>query len=454
MSPTPALAERGERAWQLLGEGDSAGAWAQLEPLVAELDQDPELAALWLDLLRAQPSRTSLVAETARVLERWPDDAALVTRACDALIRAAERTAPDVAQPADSPAALAASAAEHCLQRCTDNAMMPFLLMAGGNALRLLGRLDEAQQAMERALAAMPDRAGFWFNLGLLHKARREFREALSANQRALGLAPSDNAALWNVAICATALGEGATAVNALRALGHDAKQAASGMPYVDGLPPLQVRAATIGSGLGVASTLPDRSVGFELLWVTPISPCHGVASSASYRDASIDYGDVVLWDAVPVAIGEHEGKPVPRMPLLAILVKGDERRFRFVALQQEQGQVAAIAPELPADARMFVHQERIELLCARCASGEHMHKHQHEPPEQHRLVYGKIVVSGGADLGDFRRQLEQLLLRHPGVRLVLPSLYEAIGDSEAAGKAHQLWRGLERTGMRPTPSA
>ena len=67
----------------------------------------------------------------------------------------------------------------------------------------------------------------------------------------------------------------------------------------------------------------------------------------------------------------EHVGKPVPRMPLLAILVKGHERRFRFVALQQAQGQVSAIAPELPADAKLFVHQERIELLCARCASGE-----------------------------------------------------------------------------------
>jgi tetratricopeptide (TPR) repeat protein len=451
MSATPTLAERAERSWQLLGAGDAAGAWAQLTPLSEQLGSDPELAALWLDLLRADPTRDSLVAEVTRVLARWPDDAGLVTRACDALIRAAERVAPDLAQPAESPAALAASAAEQCLQRCSDAALKPFLLMAGGNALRLLGKLDEAQQAMERALAAVPERAGFWFNLGLLHKARRSWREALDANQRALALAGNDKAALWNSAICATALGEGAIAVNALRALGHDAKQAPSGMPYVEGLPLLQVRAATVGSGLGTASALPDRSVGFELFWVTPISPCHGVVSSASYRDASIDYGDVVLWDAVPVGIAEHEGKPVPRMPLLAVLLAGDERRFRFVALQQAPGQVAAIAPELPGDAKLFVHQERIELLCARCASGEHMHKHQHEAPQEHRLVYGKIVVPGATSLPEFRKQLEQLLLRHAGVRMVLPGLYEAIGDSEAAGKAHQLWRGLERSGQRPT---
>jgi hypothetical protein len=454
MSAAPTLMERGERAWQLLGAGDSAGAWAQLAPLADQLERDPALAALWLDLLRANPSRATLQAEATRVLARWPDDPALVTRACDALIRAAERIAPDVAQPEDGAAVKAAAAAERCLQHCTDNAMVPFLQMARGNALRLLGKLDDALLAMEPALAELPERAGFWFNLGLVHKARREWREALAANQRALALAGNDKAALWNSAICATALGEGAIAVNALRALGHDAKHAASGMPYVEGLPPLQVRAATVGSGLGTASTLPDRSVGFELLWVTPISPCHGVVSSASYRDASIDYGDVVLWDAVPIGIGEHEGKPVARMPLLALLVRGDERRFRFVALQQSAGQVAAIAPELPADAKLFVHQERIELLCARCASGEHMHKHQHEAPEEHRLVYGKIVVGGAVELGDFRVRLEQLLLRHAGIRMVLPGLYEAIGDSEAAGKAHQLWRGLERSGQRATPNA
>ncbi|HMI90013.1 MAG TPA: hypothetical protein VK509_01560 [Polyangiales bacterium] len=449
----PDLGDRTALAWQALEAGDANGAWAQLIPLAGQLDRDSELAATWLDLLRATPGRASLLEEVQRVLQRWPHDASLVTRACDALIRAAERVPPDLAQPPDGPAQLAVSAAEACLQRGASPDVAPFLHMARGNALRLLARYDAALQAMQEALAAAPERPGFWFNLGLLHKAQRDWRAALEANRKAVELGSTHDSdpkpALWNLAICATALGEGALAIDALRKLGLAAQLAPSGMPYVDGLPPLQVRAATIGSGLGTASALPDRSVGFELLWVTPISPCHGVVSSATYRDASVDYGDVVLWDAVPIGIGEHEGKPVPRMPLLALLVKGDERRFRFVALQQAAEQVAAIGPELPAEAKLFVHQERIELLCVRCASGEHMHKHQHEPAEEHRLVYGKIVVPGAADLAAFRQQLDAVLVRHAGVRLVMPGLLEAIGDSPAAGKAHQMWRGLERAGRR-----
>ena len=276
-----------------------------------------------------------------------------------------------------------------------------------------------------------------------------EFREGLAANQRARGLLGDERAVLWNIAICATAVGEGGAAVEVLRALGHDAKLAPSGMPYVDGLPAVQVRAATLGSGLGGASQLPDGSVGFELLWVTPISPCHGVVSSASYREASIDYGDVVLWDAVPIGIAQHEGKAVPRFPLLALLRRGDERRFRFVALQQRADEVAALAGDLPAHSRLFIHHERIEMLCPRCASGEHMRKHAHAKPEEHRLVYGKLIVAASAELAAFRGELDAALRRHPGVQLVIPGLLEAIGDTPAAGKAHQMWRGLERTAAK-----
>jgi len=188
--------------------------------------------------------------------------------------------------------------------------------------------------------------------------------------------------------------------------------------------------------------------VGFELLWVTPISPCHGVVSSASYREASIDYGDVVLWDAVPVGIAEHDGKPIPRMPLLSILNKGREQRFRFVALQQAAEQVSALGADMPGEAKLFVHHERIEMLCARCASGEHMQKHTHEPPAEHRLVYGKIILPEGTDLHAFNHALHERLRQHSGVRLVVPGLFEAIGDTVAAGKAHQLWRALERVGL------
>ena len=88
-------------------------------------------------------------------------------------------------------------------------------------------------------------------------------------------------------------------------------------------------------------------------------------------------------------------------------------------------------------------------MLCPRCASGEHMRKHEHGTPEEHRLVYGKLVIAGSVDLPAFRGALDAALRRHPGVQLVMPGLLEAIGDTPAAGKAHQMWRGLERSASK-----
>jgi hypothetical protein len=316
------------------------------------------------------------------------------------------------------------------------------LQVAGGNALRIAGEYPAALESLNCALRAQPDRGWWWFNLGLVHKAQLAWREGLDAARHARRLLGDEKAVLWNIAICATALGEGTAAVEALRRLGHPAEVAPTGMPYVSGLPPVRVRVATVGSGLG-ASVVPDRSVGFELLWVTPLSPCHGVVSSPSYRDASTDYGDVVLWDGVPAGMSLHAGRPVPRFPLLAVLRKGDEHRLRFVALQQTSGQVAALAGKLPGESRLFIHHERVEKLCVRCASGEHLLKHKHERPQEHRLVYGKLILPGELDLPVFRRELDQRLRDQPGVQLIVPRLLELIGDTAGAGNAHRLWRAL-----------
>lgn len=444
---TPIQAEHARtRALEALEQGDAERAWHELEALDPELDI--RTAGLWLDLLRVSPRRERLEADVLRVLARWPGDAQLVTRACDALIRRAELAPPDEPSPErERLAKAAASAAEQCLglgSHPEAAELRGFLLAARGNALRLLGDYPAAQQSVEAALREDPERGGFWFNLGLVHKASGAWRQALEANQQARARLGDERGPLWNIAICATALGEGAVAVEALRALGQPAELSVSGMPYVPGLPPVCVRAATVGSGVG-SSAVPDRSIGLELLWVTPLSPCHGVVSSPSFRDASTDYGDLVLWDGVPVGASRHEGRLVPRFPLLAVLRKGDEHRIRFVALQQAADQVAALAKELGPGAHLFIHGERIESFCARCASGEAMLKHTHEAPQEHRLVQGKLVLDAATDVTEFRKRLDELLRGHSGVQLVAPRLLELAGDTAAAGIAHRLWRALTK---------
>ena len=437
-----------------LAARDSARALALLGPFRPRLVEDERLALSWLTLLRIAPNQRGLVDDVQRIVGRWPDHRDLGLAACDALIRAAELLGPDAPSGNDGPALRAANLAAKHLERLTpeqrrDPELGGYWLMNYANALRLAHLFDEAESAYKAALALQPNHGDWWFNLGLLHKARHDFENGLSAAQRARELVGDRRGVLWNIALCATALGRGETAVEAMRALRFPAYLAAGGMPQVDDMQPVQVRVATRGSGHGFAGAELDRSVAFELVWVSPLSPCHGVVQTPTFREASVDYGDVVLWDGNPIAVVESDGKPVPRFALLSRLRAGDERRLRFVAFEQAPGDVQRLAADLSRGARLFVHQAQVEMLCTRCASGDDMRKHQHTAPEPHRLAYGKIIVPGDADLAAFRRELDATLARHPNVQMVVPGLFEALGDAPAAGKAHQIWRGIERSARK-----
>jgi len=434
-----------------LATRDIPRAWQLVAPLSAARTQDPRVGSVWLTMLRITPARESLVAEATEILEQWPADNSLQLLGCDALIRAAELVAPDVPVSDAGAAVKAIEVAEKNLARLSaaersDKAIGGYWLMNQANALRLAHRFPDAEGAYDQALALDPKNGDWWFNFGLLHKASGDFVLALAATQKAAELLGERRGVLWNIALCATALGQGKLAADTMRKLGFNAVVLESGMPYVEGLPPLQVRIATRGSGHGYAGPELDSSVLFELVWVSPASPFHGVVQTPTFREGSVDYGDLVLWDGTPVGMTEHEGKATPRFALLSKLRDGGERRFRFIALEQDEGDVARCAAELPEPVQMFMQRAHVEMLCPRCASGDHMHKHTHQTPEPHRLVYGKLIVPGDLELRAFQAGFTEYVRKHPKVQFVIPALLEALGDTQGAGKAHQLWRGLERT--------
>ena len=58
----------------------------------------------------------------------------------------------------------------------------------------------------------------------------------------------------------------------------------------------------SIGSVRVWSETLSVNEVaaGFEVVWVQPLSPCHGVVRSPTQRDAVADFGDVVVHVMLP----------------------------------------------------------------------------------------------------------------------------------------------------------
>jgi len=435
---------------------DREALWSALEPLRELLGRRVDVARVWAEALRTSPSRPTLVEEAGAILDGWPAEPALVGAVSDALVRSAERRPIDEPPLGEGPASLAASATDRCLGKLAeadehDPEIGGSLLALRANALRLLGpkRHADAVSTLERALELDPERGAWHYDLGLVFKHARDFDRALEANRRARALLGDRRPVLWNLAIAATAAGEGAEAAAAWRALGLPATSSEGTLPFVEGLDPVQVRLPTLGSGHQLAPHLPDEAAGFELVWAQPLSPCHGVIRSPTFREAVADFGDVVLWDGSPVGVHEVDGTPVPRFPLLGVLKAGQERRFRFLALQQKPTDVEALREELPDDVVLYLHGERVERVCPRCAAGETLVKHEHLPAEEHRIAFGKIVVPKERELRDFEKSLQAARRRHPGVLLAVPALYEALGDTPQAGKHHKRWGEIERTAQR-----
>ncbi|MEQ8459841.1 MAG: hypothetical protein RID81_20100 [Sandaracinaceae bacterium] len=426
--------------------------WEALSPLRGRLTDDPAVARAWAEALGATPRRPTLREEAETLLDAWPSDPGIVGACCDALIRVEGRRPVDEPPLEEGPASVAATAAGRCLGKlpgelAQDPDIGGMLHALRGNALALLGpkRTDDAVAALAKALG-MEERASWRFDLGLLYKRAGRFPDALEAFRAARAGEPEPRkGTLWNVAICATACGEAETAADAWTALGLEVRTE-SGLPFVEGLDPVQVRLPTLGSGTDPTRVVPDEAAGFEIVWAQPLSPCHGVVRSPTHREAAADFGDVILWDGAPVAVREIEGRPVPRFPFLGRLKAGDERRFRFLALQQEEGQVAAIGEGLPEGVVLYPHGERVEMVCPRCAAGDTLVKHEHLPKEQHRVVFGKLVVPAQVPLPHFAHVLDEARAAQPGVLLAIPDLYEALGDTAQAGKHHKRWGTIERT--------
>ena len=490
---------------------DLQATWEALLARRNQLATDRTLAELALGLIRALGNGLEQRSVLKDLAEAWTGDWQVTLGAASLLIEQAGRRGMDEPPLSEEgPAPWAAEALRRCIDALDDvDRIHPdvagSLYATLGNALRFCGPAKdaEAQEAFTAAIELDPERGEWWYDAGLLDKWRGRFDEGYAANEQAKMRLGPQRPVLWNLAICATALGKSEEAVEAWEQIGVSARLDHSrDMPYVAGLPPLFVRVLSRTPSTDATSRLPDKAVGFELVWVAPLSPCHGVVQSPTFRDAPIDYGDLVLWDGAPVAAHRTTtGDTVPVFPLLEILRPGDERRLPFVALERQAGASDGLEEALPEGVRVFVQQERVETQCAACEAGV---PHEHGPgavsgsgsgtasgsesvsasvpasgsgsasgttsgttsgsvsasgsgsgsaPASPSLVRGKVIVPATVDLGAFRDSWEAVVKARP-MSLAIPALYELAGDSKRAGQEHQAWRGIEGKVLRSKASS
>ncbi len=218
------------------------------------------------------------------------------------------------------------------------------------------------------SLALDRDQPATLYNVGLIYKYRREWKESLRYNRLAAELRPDDDATNWNLGIAATALREWRIARQAWKRAGIDIE---------DGDEPI----------VGRFGYTPVRLNGFEgsdaqteVVWAHRLSPVTARIANIPTPEARFRYGDVVLHD------GAETGT--------RLYAPGDERSvFNVFELFEPSDFVThEVRLEAPGDADIAAlasacDQAKVEFedwtshvtfLCKACSEGRAHEQHDH----------------------------------------------------------------------------
>ncbi len=299
---------------------------------------------------------------------------------------------------------------------------------------------EDALKAYQLALAIDDARGAWWFQLGLLHKWRGRFREG------ARGQPQGDRAGGGRAAACSGTWrdlrhGPGRwrrLALEVWQKLRHaPASSPRAACPSCPACRAMQVRVATLGedTGAGRPAAAPRR-LPSRWCWVRAALPCHGVVQSPTARRASVDYGDVVLWDGAPVRVNTIDERPGAGF---SVALGAAPRRRATPALRGHAKSVGPGRGPRPSAGRGR-DAGGIRSSAAVTSGG---------------LFYGKLIVPGG---GRARSRCaassRRPCARDRDSRWPCPSCTSCSAIRPPAGKAHQAWGGIERNARKLGPFA
>lgn len=264
--------------------------------------------------------------------------------------------------------------------------------------------LQAAEKAFTAALERRPDYPSAWFNLGLVHKVRRDWPTCARCFRRYVELtgAGEDDPGWWNLGIAATALRAWETARRAWRAYGIEIQEGEGPIEENFGLTP--VRLDPLGNP--------------EVVWCLRIDPARAIVRSVPLPGSGHRWGDVVLHDGEPKGERDWQGRTYP--------VFDEIERWEASDLPTLRAEVFCATP---ADAQALTDlfgsvglaaedwTESVRMLCRACSEGRPHKTHDGRPasgwdPERQ---FGLAVPPGDAQ--------GMLLLwadDHPNARRVL----------------------------------
>ncbi len=228
------------------------------------------------------------------------------------------------------------------------------------------GRLGDAVDLFS-AMLERDDDPSLAYMLGLAHKYRRDWAPSLAANLRSIARSDEKNeAAIWNAAIAATALGDWEQA----RRLWTD-----YGITLPAGVGPIEGR-------FGVCCIRLNPWADGETVYAQRIDPARAVLLNVPLPDSGYRWGDIVLNDGARTGERQYGQGVVPVLNALQRLERSTFDTFAVFASADSEADVEALeAMSLPGLACIEDWTQNIRHLCLRCSYGApHRDRRSHDP--------------------------------------------------------------------------
>ena len=256
-----------------------------------------------------------------------------------------------------------------------------------GRALLDSGDFHGAARTFEHALHLDRDYEPAWFNLGLVHKYRRDWQQAARCNKEAATRTGSDEGApaWWNLGIAATALRDWGTAREAWRRYGIEIPPGDGPIEADFGPTPVRIN--------------PDNSP--EVVWCRRIDPARSVILNIPFPESKHRHGDIVLHDGVPNGERVLDGKPLG--------VFDELERWEPSPTPTLTAEVVCSSPA-DSEALAAVFRDRLipaedwaantRALCEACSTGrvQSSHDHDEELEWSDERVFGIAGDAGTAE--------------------------------------------------------
>jgi tetratricopeptide (TPR) repeat protein len=218
------------------------------------------------------------------------------------------------------------------------------------------------------SLALNRDQPIALYNVGLIYKYRRDWKESLRYNRLAAELRPDDQATNWNLGIAATALREWRLAREAWRRAGIKVEEGDGPIVARFGFTPVRLNGFEEKDGQA------------EVVWAHRLSPVTARIANIPTPEAGFRFGDVVLHDGAPTGTRLYApGDERSVFNVFELFEASDYVTFDVDLVAPDDAAIEALSAACEA-AGIEIEDwtESIQYLCKACSEGRAHDQHDH----------------------------------------------------------------------------